>query len=150
MSSGSGCWESGGPDWLFLVGLWGGFIAFVGLALTLAAWLRPSPPKPLSKAATWGLRLLSAAYLVLAVYNWWKSRPSWSEGAFYLAVLLLGLGAAAVIGRWQRASAGGPPLTPGWRRAHQALKWALPVIAVLGLITVVASIAAGLVLGRPC
>lgn len=150
MSDGSWCWASGGPDWLFSLGLYGALAAIVGISLGVTARLKPATPAPTSNIQAWAGRVVTIVIVVFGVYSWFRTSPSVLETALYLVALAAAVIASVAISKWQRAELAGERLAAGWRQAYLAAKWGLPVVGALGLIAFIGSIVAGVVLGGPC
>jgi hypothetical protein len=149
MTAGEACWESGGPDWLFGVGLGCGIGALVGLTAWISLLVQSGTPYRTSQNERWW-RLAALASGTWAV---WSLLRDVVDNGFLLDVHLpvwasLPVPVTAWILMSRRARAGGawPPL----RTAPWGLWWLVPTVAALNLVVCVSAFSATILLGQHC
>jgi len=142
MSLLAGCWQSGGPDWLVDAAFAGAVVGFAaGLAFLSLLGVQG---RPYAAPGRWA-PLVAVVPVVIGTVGIFRA-GGWVATAAELVGIVVSLlplawtaRRAARLGRWPRA------------RAAPALAfWWLPALTLGGLVALVASVAASIVLGRPC
>jgi hypothetical protein len=149
MTAGEGCWESGGPDWLFGVGLGCGIGALVGFTAWISLLVQSGTPYRTSQNERWW-RLPS---LAIGMWGVWSVLRDVVDNGFPVDVYLPVWGSLAVpvtasilMSRRARAAGVWPPL----RTAPWGLWWLVPTVAALNLVVCVSSFSAMILAGQPC
>ena len=145
------CWESGGPEWLFVSTLMGFGLT---VALGMLAWIAWAPPQrrptPSRRERTitrvWSGALLGWGVFAFFAGNQRTLTDVLAAGAAGLVIVAIAL----VVHRAQRAALDGAPMPAGLATAYLFVRWSTTSFAVLALGIGTWSIVASIALGHSC
>ena len=143
------CWESGGPEWLFVSALLGVSMAAPFGALTWLAWSPPRVPEPSWRDRRFSMAFSGASF-IFGTFVFFQTHRSASDVAFVLATVALGVALVAVLDRAHRASRAGLQLAGGMAVAYGVVRWSTVVAASVATTVGVASVVTMAVLGHSC
>jgi hypothetical protein len=140
------CWESGGPDWLFLSALLGFGIGVTFAVLAWSAWTRPRVrPKP-SRVSI----LIGGALLAWCTFVFLESRPDVGEVAITVIASAVTLAMFVVVERAHRVSLAGVRLEGGMSAAFGVVRWSSLLNALVASAVGVWSVVAMVAMGHSC